>query len=50
MACSPEEMAVAAHIRMPSHGQQIHDIFALFIEQQIIKLNYYLPLKSSEEK
>jgi len=43
MACSPEEMAVAAHIRMPRHGQQIHDTFALFLEQQSIKLNYYFP-------
>ena len=43
MACSPEEMAVAARIRMLKHGKQIHEIFAMSVEQQSIKLNYYFP-------
>jgi hypothetical protein len=36
-------MAVVAYIRMLWHGKQIHEISAMFVEQQSIKLNYYFP-------
>jgi hypothetical protein len=49
MACSPEQMAVAAHTRMLRHGKQTQEMSAMFVEQRSIKLNHYFPRKSSEE-